>query len=176
MDKLGHHALSCRKSAGRFARHTEVNEIIHLAMRTAKVPATLEPAGLSRSYGKRPDGCTLAPWARGQLLAWDFTLPDTLASSYIRHATAGAGHVAAAAEEKKKTKYSCLPAGYFFLPVAIETFGSFGPGANQLVEDLSRRSRRITGDPRSQSHLLQRLSLAVQRGNSACILGGLYGV
>ena len=101
MDKLGHHALSCRKSAGRFARHTEVNEIIQLAMRTAKVPATLEPAGLSRSDGKRPDGCTLAPWTRGHLLAWDFPSPDTLASSYVRHATAGAGQVAATAEEKK---------------------------------------------------------------------------
>jgi len=36
-----------------------------------------EPAGLSRDDGKRPDGVTLLPWAKGKPLAWDVTVPDT---------------------------------------------------------------------------------------------------
>ena len=50
------HGLSCRKSAGRHHRHSAVNEIIHRALVSAHVPSRLEPSGLYRSDGKRPDG------------------------------------------------------------------------------------------------------------------------
>ena len=36
----------------------------------AGVPSTLEPAGLSRSDGKRPDGLTLVPWSQGRPLVY----------------------------------------------------------------------------------------------------------
>ena len=45
-------------------------------------PTQLEPVGLSRSDGKWPDGMTVVPWSHGQLLVWDVTCPDTLATSY----------------------------------------------------------------------------------------------
>ena len=35
-----------------------------------------------QSYGKCPDGATVVPWSRGQLLVWYATCPDTLATSY----------------------------------------------------------------------------------------------
>jgi hypothetical protein len=38
------------------------------------VNSTLEPNGLSRDEGKRPDGMTLVPWIKGQPLVWDLTL------------------------------------------------------------------------------------------------------
>ena len=44
---------------------------------------TREPVGLFRSDGKRPDGATQIPWARGEPLAWDVTVPDTYADSHI---------------------------------------------------------------------------------------------
>ena len=56
--------------------------IIKRAFETAKFPARLEPVGLSRSDGKRPDGATVMPWSHGQLLVWDATCPDTMAHPY----------------------------------------------------------------------------------------------
>ena len=56
---LGRHSLSCKKSVGRFQRHTALNDIMKYALSAAHVPSRL--AGLLRSDGKRPDGVTLAP-------------------------------------------------------------------------------------------------------------------
>ena len=77
------HGLSCRWSQGRHHRHATINYIIHRALSSAKIPSRLEPSGLYRSDGKRPDGITVVPWQRGKLLVWDATCPDTFAPSYI---------------------------------------------------------------------------------------------
>ena len=62
VDSLGRHALSCRRSKGRHQRHAALNDIIKRGLSAAHVPSRLEPVGLSRSDGKRPDGVILAPW------------------------------------------------------------------------------------------------------------------
>ncbi|KAI5743815.1 hypothetical protein M8J77_022482 [Diaphorina citri] len=91
VDERGHHALSCEKSGGRYYRHAEVNGIIQRALTSINIPAQLEPVGLSRSDGKRPDGATVIPWSMGQSLVWDFTCRDTLANSYINQTKKEAG-------------------------------------------------------------------------------------
>jgi len=48
--------------------------------------------------------------------------------------------------------------------------GPFGTEALALVKDLGRRIRMATGEPRSEFILIQRISLAIQRGNAACVL------
>ena len=127
VDCYGTHELSCHCSEGRHHRHATVNSIIHRALISVKIPSRLEPTGMSRADGKHPDGATVVPWSRGQLLVWDVTCPDTLATSYRRQATGAAGKVAAAVEERKVSKYSNLGQAYLFTPVAIETLGAFGP-------------------------------------------------
>ena len=81
VDRFGLHGLSCRKSGGCFYRHSSINDIIHRALSSAQVPSRLEPSGLARSDGKRPDGVTMVPWRYGKPLIWDATCPDTLAQS-----------------------------------------------------------------------------------------------
>ena len=49
-----------------------------------------------RQDGKRPDGMTLLPWARGKPMAWDVTVADTYAESHLASTTLAAG---AAADE-----------------------------------------------------------------------------
>ncbi|CAH2218374.1 jg14267 [Pararge aegeria aegeria] len=61
VDTYGHHGLSCSRSAGHFFRHSNINDTIRRSLATAHVPAVLEPIGLARSDGKRPDGMTLIP-------------------------------------------------------------------------------------------------------------------
>ncbi|CAH2235472.1 jg8938 [Pararge aegeria aegeria] len=52
-----------------------------------------------------------------------------------------------------------------------ETLGPWGPEARALFKELSKRVIESTGDPRAGSYLGQRISLAIQRGNAASILG-----
>ena len=79
----GLHGLSCRKSAPRQQRHSHMNDIIWRAIKRAQVPAVKEPVSLTLEDNKRPDGTTLLPWAKGKPLAWNVTVPDTYAESYI---------------------------------------------------------------------------------------------
>ena len=171
VDSLATRGLSCRWSEGRHHRHAEMNDIIHRALASAKVPSRLEPSGLCRTDGRRPDGVTVVPWRSGKLLVWDATCPDTFAPSYSMHATKEAGAVAALAEERKVAKYMCLSAMHTMTPVAIETSGVFGPQTMDFLKDLGRRVTQTTGEERSTTFLLQRLSVAVQRGNAASVLG-----
>ena len=170
---LGRHSLSCRRSEGRLQRHAALNDIFKRALFAAHMPSRLEPTGLSRTDGRRPDGVTLAPWKCGQLLVWDATCPDTYAPSYRTHATTEPGRVAALAEEKKADKYRDLPRSHWFCPLSIESMGAMGPRTLELVRDVGRRITLETGDSRSTDFLLQRLSVAVQRGNCASVLGGI---
>ena len=171
VDCLAIHGLSCRWSQGRHHRHAAINDIIHRALSSAKIPSRLEPSGLYRSDGKGPDGISVVPWGRGKLLVWDATCPDTFAPSYSALATIEAGAVAAKAEVGKCQIYSHLDPNHLFEPVAIETSGAFGPSTRVFLEELGGRLKRVMGEANARSYLYQRLSMAVQRGNAASIMG-----
>ena len=171
VDSLGTHGLSCKYSEGHHHRHVAMNDIIHQALTTAKIPSRLEPSGLSRSDDKRPDGMSIVPWRSGWLLVWDATCPDTFAASYRILATSEAGRVAAVAEDRKAQKYAHLTPSYLFTPVAIESAGAICPQSWAFLKELGRRLWQETGEAKSASYLLERLSVAVQRGNAAAILG-----
>jgi hypothetical protein len=171
VDDRGTHGLSCIKSAGRFSRHSAINDILKRACISADIPATLEPTGLTRSDGRRPDGLTLIPWARGRCLTWDSTVADTLAACYLPSTSRTAGSAAQARETVKRRHYEDIANSFIFCPFAVETLGPFGDEALRFVKDLGRRLRVVTGEPRSTNFLIQRISVAIQRGNAACILG-----
>ena len=173
MNNLGTHGLSCKRSEGRHHRHSALNDIVHRALTTARIPSHLEPAGVSRVVGKHPDGITVVPWKQGKLLVWDATCSDTLAPSYVDDAARGVGNVATAAEARKMAKYSNLSGFHVFVQVAIETSGVLGPETGAFVKELGRCLRQVTGDELSYQHLLQRLSIAVQRGNAASVMGSV---
>ena len=169
----GHHGLACRRSAGRHRRHTLANDVLVRAIRSIDVHAELEPPRLLRSDGKRPDGATLDPWNRGQYLVWDFTCPDTLAPSHLNQSSLAAGSAAVKAEANKRQKYVELAnsGDYIFTPIAVETLGAWGPSALAICAEIGGRIAARTGDPRATSFLRQRMDIAVQRGNSAAVVG-----
>ena len=170
VDKLGTHGLSCRYSKGRHPRHAEVNNVVKRSLDAAQIPSRLEPTGLYRSDGKRPDGASIVPWKCGRALVWDTTCPDTLAHSY-EQISSREGAVAAEAEGRKKLKYSSLNSSYFFMPVAVETLGVIGPDSLAFLHDLASRIQKVTMEPLALQYLLQRLSVAIQRGNAIAIRG-----
>ena len=82
-----------------------------------------------------------------------------------------AGLIARHAEERKQAKYRHLASSHIFVTVAVETSGVFGTEALKFVKDLGHRLRQSTGDPKAALYLLQRLSVAIQQGNAAAVLG-----
>ena len=51
----------------------------------------------------------------------------------------------------------------------METLGPFGDEAQKLIKELGRRLYVCSGEPRSTAFLIQRISLAIQRGNAASV-------
>ena len=96
---------------------------------------------------------------------------DTLAASYVDQTARHPGKAAEKAELKKTDQYQELEKEYLFVPIAIETLGSWGQAGLKLVKELGRMIKEKSGEMRSTQYLFQRCSMAVQRGNSVSILG-----
>ena len=173
VNESGHHGLCCKLRKGRRSRHEAVNDIIKRALCSAEVPSIREPPGCSRSDGKRPDGMTLVPWSRGKCLVWDFTCVDTFTSSYLSETSNRCGAAAELAEKKKTAKYRSMDQNFIFMPVAVESMGCFGSQALSFIKTIGQKIALVSGDQRSTSYLIQRISIAVQRGNVASILGSI---
>jgi hypothetical protein len=155
-------------SAGRQARHYALNDIIHHALTRAGVPAVKEPSGLV--IGLRPDGVTLVPWSSGRCLAWDATVADTLADTYLDRTAQEAGAAAQVLAAAKYRKYASLGDNYVFIPLAFETLGSMCEETSSFIGELGKRITMVSGDPREPEFLFQRLSVAIQRGNAVSVL------
>ena len=171
VDQFGRHGLSCEKAAlARNVRHNNANSLIQRALTSAEFAAISEPKGLFATDRKKPDDMTTSPYKQGKSLAWDFTWVDTTCASYLQQSATEAGKAAEIAEQRKRNKYSHLT-DFYFIPIAAKTLGPFGPKAIQFIEDLGNEISNINDDKRSKSFLFQSLSIAVQRGNGACVLG-----
>ena len=171
VDSLGTHGLSCCKSQGHHPRHASVNGLIQRHLSSAGIPAQLEPTGVCRLDGKRPDGASITPWKRGRALAWDVTCPNTFVPSHLGLSVREAGSVASQAEQHKNRKYAELLVSHQFVPIAIETSGVSGPEAEAFFKDLGHRLRAQSGNPSSYTYLTQQVAVAIQRGNTAAVLG-----
>ena len=99
-------------------------------------------------------------------MVWDVACTDIL----LLLATTEAGMVAARAEENK-IKYSNLDSCYIFAPIAVETSGLVGVESMALLREIGRRPRKTTMDDMAFKHFLQRLSVAVEQGNAASVVG-----
>ena len=51
------------------------------------------------------------------------------------------------------------------------SLGAIGPLSRALLKDLGRRIKESTGEARAHEYLVQRLAVAVQRGNAVSIMG-----
>ena len=132
MDAFGTHPLSCRISAGRIPRHSVLSDVIRRGLSAAGIPSMLEPSGLDRGDGKRPDGITVYPYSRDRCLIWDATCVNTFSSSNLIRAALAAGYVADAAEVRKIAKYAKLGRSFIFQPVAVEMYGAMGKSTIQF--------------------------------------------
>ena len=168
----GWHGLSCHKSAGRFSRHSNLNALIKQSLSSTHIPSVLEPRHLYRNDRKRPDDFPLVPWAVGKQLLWDETVVYSLAPCRINAGSVcNPGTAAAEAEEQKIDKYKdFVNDGYLFQLLAFEIQGAAGLSTEMFLNKLCKNLSICTEEPRAGS-FLNRISLAIQISNAACVLG-----
>ena len=171
VDPWARHGLSCKKAKGTQPRHYAVNGLIKRAMAAAGMPADLEPEGLCKNIKKQPDVVTLIPWSEGKHVVWDYTCHDTVCQSYVGGTSREAGKAADEAEQAKNTTYNELAAKFVVVPIANETFGSWGTLSLHFIRPIGDRIVARTGNKRATYDLLQNISMTVQKGNIASILG-----
>jgi hypothetical protein len=94
-----------------------------------------------------------------------------MAASHIAGSLSQAGSASRAAERKKAQKYQALSPNYLFQPVGLETLGPWGPEAKAFINSIGFKIAESTGEPRAVAFLTQRISLELQRGNAASVLG-----
>ena len=134
---LSDHAMTYGRGAVRGARHKYLNEPVRSALNDAGQVNVLEPFGLTRKDGKRPDGVTVMPYALWLRMAWDVTIVHTCAPNYLQVSAYEAGAVAAAADAKKEAKYAPIVGRAAFRAIGIETLGVFGPSTRKLFSKKS---------------------------------------
>ena len=99
---------------------------------------------------------------------------DTFAKTYIKITSSEPGAAAEVATKRKHSKYSqIINDGYIFKAFAVETMGPWCEEAINWINNIGSNLNLKSGDSRSKHYLYQRISLAVQRGNAASIMGSL---
>ena len=96
----------------------------------------------------------------------DVTVPETYAELHISHTAREAGAAANRASASKTAKYIALSVSHIFVLVAVETAGTWGQSAIELVQEIGRCITMVTEETRETMFLLQRLSIALQKGNA----------
>ena len=96
---------------------------------------------------------------------------DTLAKSYVAATSQLAGSAADAAEARKQRTYQALEQQFIVQPIGFETMGSWEAGAKAFLTDVGHRVKQATGNQRAMEFLRQRVSIEIQRGNAASVMG-----
>ena len=122
-----------------------------------------EPSGLLPGKDKRPDGLTLVLWQGGRSLAWDATVVDILAPSYVVGSAQITSSVAQTAAERKVSKYVGLSASHIFISIAIETLGPMNEAGDSFLFELGRHLSNISDNPR-ETFFLSSISRFLYRG------------
>ena len=96
----------------------------------------------------------------------DVSITKTVAASYLPLSSTATGGAAEMASEKKMDKYAELSTKSCFCPIIIETFDPINDLGLALLTELGRHMTDCTRDARETVHLLQRISVTIQRFNS----------
>ena len=99
-------------------------------------------------------------------MAWDVTVPDTYANSYIADTATTASAATNRAADNKTAKYQELAKTHQFALIAIGTGGAWNEKAVEFISEVGRRITEVTNEQRETMFLFQRISVAFQRGNA----------
>jgi len=171
------HFLTCAKeSKGEvYTRHNDVADAIYHTVLAVGGQAFREPVGLEARDGRRPD---LQLVVNLQNIICDVVVSHPLNAGYIRDGRAlRPVGVAMMRQRGKHDKYDHTAAQHHaqMLAFSVETCGGMAPDAVTLLHTIAEAAEQKLGLwPHGDvlRHLLDTVSIAVQRGNSMTFLAG----
>ncbi|ESO00633.1 hypothetical protein HELRODRAFT_175610 [Helobdella robusta] len=142
------------------------------ALRTAlsSICNVQETSGISAHDGRRPDGCTLIPWRAGRCLAWDVTVPGTLAERYVNLTNKECGLAAARAADEKMKKYGNALPSMEFLPICIEVLGPMDPNTLKFLKEICKMISVRSGASSELFFAANHILCLLQRFLRVCVL------
>jgi len=81
-----------------------------------------------------------------QARAWDITVTDTYAESHVDQTAREACSAANKAAVNKSVKYGTLSASHIFLPVVVDTAGTWNQSVIELIQEIGRCITAVTED------------------------------
>ena len=175
-DIFGDHAISCGTEGERIARHNVLRDTLYHTCASAALAPTKEGRALLPGTNARPADVFLPHWSAGKDTAWDVTVVNPLQDQLVANAARTAGHALSYAYNWKVSRggvgAACQREGIVFLPLPCETLGGWHETAVQQIKKLAAALSRQTGQEESVavSHLWQRLSVHLMKGNAALLL------
>ena len=145
MDCKGLHGLSYKYSACGFPRHSAMNDVIKSALQKACLPSVLEPLGLDRGDGSRPDGNPVFLFSGGRsLVRISRVLILLLRYLHMNRLAMEASTAANCAKECKLCKYAALAGAHQFEPIAVEMMGPNGGSTGVILKEIGHRLVKAT--------------------------------
>ena len=160
------HHFSFPATLNRF--HNLMSPIIKISS-AVLFASLLVPGSLSR-----PADIYVPHWIDGRKLALDVSVTSPTQEALLhRAAEIPATAIEARKASKNRTHFEhCQAQGVFFQPLVVETFGGWDPIAVDFLKKMATQEARRWGKTPALEikHFFQRLSIALQRGNSALLI------
>ena len=147
LDKWGDHAVSCKVGPGVIARHNGVNLAWLLAEKAAGYSVQREQKVVFAGK-KKPADTLVWGWKGEDACAQDWAVVHPMTKKGLGARKLDPYEAVTQAEERKKRLESsmCADAGVGFVPLAMDTFGGFGPSASEALEVVADQMRTLKGE------------------------------
>ena len=167
LDKWGDHAVICPFGPGRIARHNAVNMTWLAAEKTAGFSVSREVGIKTEERSHKRQADTLVyDWEGGACCAQDWVVAHIMTKAELKAKSADPNRAVIDAEKGKEKREGgkCEKVvGIKYLPMAVDTFGGFGPNAMGAMERVANEMRVAKDmDPQiSTKRLAQKLRVVV---------------
>ena len=119
----------------------------------------------------RPANVYLPHWTHGKPAALDVAVISPLQKLTLQNSATIQGYALSLGEDWKRSSHAqdCFDVGVPFIPLLVETIGSWSSDVAQTISSLGRcLGHRFGSDPQDTiSHLFQHLSISLWCGNAS---------
>lgn len=146
-DPLGYHYATCKTGGWVVRAHNAVRDALFSMLRTVYDPGSvIKEHAHHHEYSplKRPDITVRNYDGRGNNLVVDVAITFPCAPSLYRRASTRPLYAAMQMEDSKRREYGDMGA-HRLVPFVLETFGAWGPAAEQLFGECSEARRNLLG-------------------------------
>ena len=187
-DRFGDHARACACGGDRVKRHNRLRSVVAARASAAGLSPEVEKPGLlplrpdelgaceagtAAHSNRRPADVWLPNWGLHGPAALDLAVTSGMRSGVLTQSASAGDHAARTYEDRKRqhqrTESQCREQGLQFVPLVAEGCGGgWGPAAMKTWRSLGGlvASRAGEAATTATSHLLQALSVALQRENA----------